>query len=105
MTDRLSRPPRPLRIAVALAACLFLLGAATESRAGPTDAQCSTQWGYSGADDTCSNEQITAQGYNCRIAASCTTSNGASRSDSITVGLNQVSFIMNCDGFLTLGQC
>ena len=52
-----------------------------------------------------SSEQIQAQDNDCRTSASCTMSNGGNRSDSITVGLNQVSFIENCDGFLTLGQC
>ena len=104
MPARLDRSSRSLRFGVALAAALSLLGATTESRAA-TNAQCSAQWSNSTADDTCSNEDIKAQGNNCRIAASCTMSNGGNRSDNITVGLNQVSFIENCDGFLTLGQC
>ena len=105
MLNRTAVPSYLLRTGIALAAALLLLGAATESRAAATDAQCSTQWSNSAADDTCSDEQIQAQGNHCRISASCTMSNGSSRSDSITVGLNQVSFIENCDGSLTLGQC
>ena len=98
--NRLAIPFAPNRFAVALAACLFLLGAATESRAtGATDAQCSTAWSQSSADDTCSNENIYASSETeCTITASCTMSNGGNRSDSITSNLNSVSNLKNCNG-------
>ena len=92
------------RSGVALAAAL-LLGAAAPAWADATQAQCNAKWGESSADDSCSNEQITPTGDNCRITASCTTTYGGNVSDSITVHLDQVSGLRNCDGDLTLGHC
>ena len=105
MLNQTAVPSYLSRIGIALAAAMLLLGVATPSWADATNAQCSAKWGESSADDSCSNEQITASGDDCRITALCTMSNGAGRSDSITVHLNQVSGIRNCNGFLTLGHC
>ena len=82
---------------VALAAALFLLGVATESQAA-TAAQCEAEWAQSSADDTCSNEQISASGDDCTITALCTMSDGSSRSDSVTSNLSSVSGLNNCNG-------
>ena len=89
----------PFRLAVAAVCGLLLLGTASPGLADATDAQCSTEWGKSSADDSCSNEQIYASSATeCTITASCTMSNGGSRSDSITSNLNSVSNLKNCNG-------
>ena len=92
-----------LRIGLVLAAVL-LLGVPTLSGAA-TDSECSDAWDDSGADDSCSNEQIVAQGDDCWITALCQMASGGSRSDSITVSLASTDDINNCNGFLSTGSC
>ena len=95
----------PLHIAIVAVATLLLLGIATESRAA-TDAQCSTEWSESDADDTCSGEQISAlSGNRCWIRAQCSHANGAVNPDSIKLPLSLVDNLKNCGGWLTLGSC
>ena len=104
MIRYLTVPSYLLRTGIALAACLLLLGIATGSWAA-TNSQCANKWSQSSADDTCSDETISAQGDDCSINASCTTSAGHNVRDSITVHLNQVSGIRNCNGSLTISHC
>ena len=99
-------------IGIVTVAALLLLGAATESRADVTVAQCRTEWAESSADDTCSNEQFYLQGGNdCTIVALCETtqntivSGSVLRSDSIRVHVDSVSSIQNCNGYLRVGDC
>ena len=99
MLSHTAVPSHSLRIGIALVAVLLLLGVATPGWAQATDAQCSAAWSQSSADDSCSNEQISASSATeCTITASCTMSNGGSRSDSITSNLNSVSNLKNCNG-------
>ena len=95
----------PLRYAVALAAALLLLGAASKSRAQVTQAQCEAEWAASEADDSCSNEHISPAGDNCEISAWCDAGFRSGMTTSIEVDLDSVSDLNNCDGELTDGNC
>ena len=97
----------PLRIGLALAATLMLLGVPALSGAA-TDSECSTEWSESGADDSCWSETISASGdTDCEIGASCATSQGQgnSRYTTITVHLSRVDELNNCNGHLKVGNC
>lgn len=94
-----------LRIGLALAAVLMLLGVPALSGAA-TDAECQDAWADSSADDSCDAGHIAAAGDdNCSVTASCEIGNGSSRSDSITTALSNVDDLNNCGGFLRVGNC
>ena len=96
----------PLRFAVPLAAVLLLLGVAAQSRADTTEAQCSAEWALSAADNDCSDEEIEVQDDgDCQITASCTMSNGGSRTDTYAAPLDKISNLVNCNGLLKLDLC
>ena len=109
MTDRVDRPLRPFRIGVALVAVLLLFGAASPVWADTTQAQCNDEWAESSAADECTNEQITPSGDDCVVAASCQykSKDGGHGllQTTITVGLDSVSDLNNCDGSLAVGSC
>ena len=108
MLNHAAAPSYLLRIGIALALALLLLGAATESRAGGAALQaCKSAWNDSPASDTCTNAQIAAtgvEGDDCEISAQCT-SGGSQSVTSITVNLDSVSDLNNCEGTLTDGSC
>ena len=105
MLDRLDCSSYPLRFGIALAALLLVLGAATESRAEATQAQCEAEWADSDADGPCWDEQITPSGDQCTISAKCKRGNEDYLRTSITVDLDSVSDLNNCNGTLTDGSC
>ena len=105
MTDRFEPQPRSLRFAAALAAALLVLGAAAESRAAATLEQCQAEWAESDADGPCWDEQITPTGDDCRITAKCKRGTEDYSRTSITVALDSVSDLRNCNGELTVGSC
>lgn len=96
------------RIGLVLAVAVLLLGVPTQSGAA-TDSECRDEWSESPADDSCSNESISASGNtDCTISASCNMSSGGQgqkRDDEITVHLGRVDELENCDGWLQVGSC
>ena len=96
---------RPLRSAIALALVLPLLGVASPVLADATQAQCDAEWAESAADAQCSDETITPSGGDCTIHARCKTRVGSEEKASITVDLESVSDLNNCNGVLTNGTC
>ena len=132
MPDLPEQPSYSLRFAAALAAALLLLGAASLASAGggiggaatsgsansstpapcsipPTQAECSEAWEDSFAQSTCSasHTQISVDGNDCSISSRCSTDTTAFPYSvtSITVCVNKVSQLMNCNGFLSVGSC
>ena len=122
--------PFSLHIAAAFVVALLLSGlpaAANEEESssdadatGLTDAECQGGWAESEADDTCRNENVTAEGSMCRIQAVCkpasvlvvlTPDDGekqkkpAGYPNDITVSLDDVDDLRNCNGVLTVGNC
>ena len=96
----------PLPFAIALAAALLLLGTPTVSEAVPPgNTACTAKYVQSDADDTCRNETVTAQGWNCQVVAECKNSARDWVSSQITVNYNDVSNLNNCNGVLTNGSC
>ncbi len=96
-----------LRTGLALAATLLLLSVPALSGAA-TDSECSDEWTESAADGSCDNESISASGdTDCAIGASCTTGQGQgnSRYATITVHLERVDELHNCNGHLQVGSC
>ena len=71
MTDP-DRRPFPFRFGVATVCGLFLLGVPAVSEAVPPgNTACTAKYVQSDADDTCRNETVTAQGWNCQVVAEC----------------------------------
>ena len=97
---------RPLRVAAALAATVFLLVIPAVGEAVPPgNSQCNAKYVQSDADDTCQNESVTAQGWNCHVSAECRKGNGTWHNTSITASPNDTTRLNNCDGVLTIGSC
>ena len=73
-----------------------------------TAEQCETRFNSSGANATCS-QSIRAFSVNsvgqCRIQTACLTTFQQLRSTSITVDLDDVDDLNNCNGSLTVGSC
>ena len=109
MPDRLELPSCPFRFGIALAAVLLVLGAAAESRAEKAALErCKSEWNDSPASAACTFASIAAVGEggdDCEISATCPTSDGGNRTSSITVDVDSVSGLNNCDGELTDGSC
>ena len=132
MTDRVGRPLRPLRIAIALAAVLSLAAAPALGgqvcRPAPADTsttgyemaanKCCDPYDDSSASDTCRNETIEMAigSPQCSISAECHVPAGTwignayiaigyHNSTSITVSWDDVDDLRNCTGTLTNGSC
>ena len=104
----LDRGAFPLRTGIVAVAALLLLGVAMPGWASPpTQSECEQRWSWSSADDTCSDESISVSGSKCRISAQCERAwPYPARNASITVWLDQVSRLLNCDGNLYVaGAC
>ena len=96
----------PLRFGLALAVVLPLLGLPAVSEAiPPTDSKCNNKYVQSDADDTCQNESVTAQGWNCRVVAECRRGDGSYNNTEITASPDDTTRLNNCDGVLTIGSC
>ena len=101
-----NHPAFPLRIGLALAAVLLLLGIPALSWAS-----CASEWVNSAANDTCENESFTQSGsisnIQCKITATCRVSNSPvqDRIDTITVAESDVADLHNCSGYLQVGAC
>ena len=96
-----------LRISLALAAALLLLGVpALSGAAAPTQVDCSLAFTNSPAEDSCTASSITVSGEQCRVRAYCETGyNNDTRVDTVTVPLSDVDDLNNCSGYLTVGSC
>ena len=107
MLDRLRRPSYSSRIGIALAATLFLLGIPAVSEAlPPGPSECMSKYTiWSGADDTCRNENVTVVGYQCQFTAECRNSEGDWVNTQISVTPEEATQLNNCNGVLTLGSC
>lgn len=98
--------PNSLRIGIALAAGLFLLGVAAPGHAAPTVSQCTAKWNQSSASETCSNETITVEGNDCVIEATCERAWPYDPvSASIRDWLENIHRAVNCDGVLRMRVC
>ena len=103
MFKTLNRP-----FAVVLATVLLLLGLAPLAWADVTQAQCAAEWANSAADDECIDEEISVRASDdyCVINASCVMDNGGTRNDSYAADLDDVSDLVNCNGFIKFeGDC
>ena len=99
------RKALPLGVGIAAIAGLLLLGVPTESEAA-TDAQCSSAYNDSSASDQCTTVSVVGVGGGrCRITARCPSGTGAEQQDSIYVPLESADELLNCGGWLTLGNC
>ena len=91
---------RVFRISLALATALVLLGVPNLAQA-----DCLDEWNGSSADETCDQNGILDFGDRCQIHASCGTRSGDWVNSTITVSLDDVADLHNCDGSLQVGNC
>ncbi len=104
----------PLAVAaIALALAGSAIPEATAQSGGAvTQADCEAAWNSASARLTCSSGSITLSGGQCRIVKECQhyedTDAGthlAQKSNDVTVPLDDVDDLHNCDGNLWVGAC
>ena len=130
-----SNPERgafPMRIGIALAACLLLLGAAppagacvtcsaytsgsepprastsiVQSLSPPTVAECWAAWHDSSATLTCGGEEMSVAGSYCSVGAWCETGTTylVTRFTEIEASVDDIADLNNCDATLRVGSC
>ena len=91
-------------VLVAVSALIFALGVSglVQEAWAATVSQCTDEFSDSSAGDTCKIGTITVSGDDCTINASCKKWGTAYFSTSITVNLDDVDDLLNCEGTLAL---
>lgn len=118
----------PMLSAIALAACLLLLGAAPpagacvncsaygapppasvsfQSSSPPTVAECWAAWHDSSATLTCGGEEMSVSGNYCSVGAWCETGTTylVTRFTEIEASVDDIADLNNCDATLRVGSC